>query len=92
MVGGHTFVATCSGFVHVTLVVDVHARPIAGWRVLRSFKTELVLDALKQTSWPRRNTDGLMHHIDAASRYPLMRYTERLPAAGIELSVGSPAD
>ena len=43
-----TFVATWSGFVYVAFVIDVFARRIVGWRVSRSLKTELVLDALEQ--------------------------------------------
>ena len=41
-----TFVSTWSGFVHVAFVIDVFARRIVGWRVSRSLKTDLVLDAL----------------------------------------------
>ena len=40
-----TFVAAWSGFVYVAFVVDVFARRIVGWRVSRSLRTALVLDA-----------------------------------------------
>jgi len=43
-----TYGATWSGFVYVAFVIDVFARRIVGWRVSRSLKTELVLDALEQ--------------------------------------------
>jgi len=87
-----TYVATWSGFVYVAFVVDVYARRIVGWRVSRSLRTELVLDALEQALWARRDTEGLVHHSDRGCQYLSVRYTERLAEAGIEASVGSRGD
>ena len=87
-----TFVATWSGFVYVAFVVDVFARRIVGWRVSRSLRTDLVLDALEQALWSRRERDGLIHHSDRGSQYLSVRYTDRLAQAGIESSVGSAGD
>ena len=87
-----TFVATWSGFVYVAFVVDVFARRIVGWRVSRSLRTDLVLDALEQALWSRRERDGLIHHSDRGSQYLSVRYTDRLTQAGIEASVGSVGD
>jgi len=50
-----TFVATWSGFVYVAFVTDVFARRIVGWRVARSMRTDLVLDALEQALWSRKS-------------------------------------
>ncbi len=63
-----TFVATWSGFVYVAFVIDVFARRIVGWRVGRSLKTALVLDALEQALWSRTNFEGLIHHSDRGSQ------------------------
>lgn len=87
-----TFVATWSGFVYVAFVIDVYARSIVGWRVSRSLKTELVLDALEQAIWARKDTTNLIHHSDRGSQYLSIRYSERLAEAGIESSVGSVGD
>lgn len=87
-----TFVATWMGFVYVAFVIDVFARCIVGWRVSRSLRTELVLDALEQALWSRKDTDGLIHHSDRGCQYLSIRYTERLAEAGIEASVGSVGD
>lgn len=87
-----TFVATWSGFVYVAFVVEVYAGRIVGWRVSRSLKTDLVLDALEQALWSCRDTDGLVHHSDRGCQYLSVRYTERLAEAGIEASVGSRGD
>lgn len=87
-----TFVATWSGFVYVAFVIDVYARSIVGWRVSRSLKTALVLDALEQAIWVRKDTQNLIHHSDRGSQYLSIRYSERLAEAGIESSVGSVGD
>jgi len=91
-VADFTFVATWSGFVYVAFVIDVFARRIVGWRVARSMRTELVLDALEQALWARKVTRGLIHHSDRGSQYLSIRYTERLAEVGVETSVGSVGD
>lgn len=59
--------ATWAGFVYVAFVIDVFARMIVGWRVSRTMRTELVLDALEQALHARRPGDGLIHHADHGS-------------------------
>ena len=87
-----TLVVTWMGLVYVALVTDVYARRIVGWRVHRTLRTELVLDALEQALWSRQVPAGLIHHSDRGSQYLSIRYTERLAEAGIESSVGSVGD
>jgi len=87
-----TYVATWVGFVYVAFVSDVFSRRILGWRVARSLKTELVLDALEQALWARHEPKGLIHHSDRGSQYLSIRYSERLAEAGVEASVGSRGD
>ena len=76
----------------MAFVIDVFARRIVGWRVARSMKAELVLDALEQALWARTDTEGLIHHSDRGSQYLAIRYTERLAEAGIQCSVGTTGD
>ena len=87
-----TFVATWTGFVYVAFITDVFARYIVGWRVSRSLRTDLVLDALEQALWARRETAGLIHYSDHGCQYLSIRYTERLAQANIDASVGSIGD
>ena len=89
--GDSTYVATWAGFVYVAFVIDAFARRSVGWRVSRSARTDLVLDALEQALHQRRPCAGgeLVHHSDRGSQYVSIRYTERLAEAGIEPSVGS---
>jgi len=89
-----TYIKTWSGFVFVAFVIDVFARRIVGWRVSRSLKTDIVLDALEQAIFDRleRKSGGLVHHSDRGTQYVSIRYTERLAEAGIVPSVGSVGD
>jgi transposase InsO family protein len=87
-----TYVATWSGFVYVSFVVDAFSRFIVGWRVAATLRTDLALDALEQALWARKLDGPLVHHSDHGSQYLSIRYTERLAEAGIEPSVGSVGD
>lgn len=87
-----TYVATWVGFVYVAFVVDVFSRSIVGWRVSRSLRSDLALDALEQAVSARCPAEGLVHHSDRGSQYLSIAYTERLAEAGIEASVGSVGD
>lgn len=87
-----TYVATWSGFVYVAFITDVYSRYIVGWRVLKSMKTDLVLDALEQAMWARGKPKGVTHHSDRGSQYLSIRYSERLMEAEFNASVGSIGD
>ncbi len=87
-----TYVATWQGFVYVAFVIDVYARMIVGWRVSRSLRADLALDALEQTIWARPYTEDLVHHCDRGVQYLSIKYTERLSEAGTEPSGGSVGD
>jgi putative transposase len=89
-----TYVATWRGFAYVAFVIDVFARRIVGWRVSRSLRSDLALDALEQALYDRQldGAERLIHHSDRGTQYLSIRYTERLADAGIERSVGSTGD
>ena len=86
--------ATWRGFVYVAFVIDAYARRIVGWRVSKSLRTDLALDALEQALYDRNVSprSGLIHHSDHGVQYLSIRYTERLSAVGITSSVGSVGD
>lgn len=60
-----TYVATWSGFVYVAFITDVFSRRIVGWRVSRSLRADLALDALEMAIWSRRGKDlgELVHQL-----------------------------
>ena len=70
-----TYVATWARFV------DVLSQMIVGWRVSRSLRSDLALDALELSLYASRITEGLIHHSNGCVQYVLIRYTERLAEA-----------
>ena len=86
------YVATWTGFAYVAFVIDVFFRCIVGWRVSRSLRSDLALDALEQALAQRPHEGDLVHHSDHGVQYLSIRYTERLAEAGVEASVGSVGD
>jgi len=87
-----TYVATWSGFVYTSFVIDAYSRAIVGWRSSRSLRADLALDALEMAIWARRDLGELIHHSDRGSQYLAIRYTERLGEQGAVHSVGSKGD
>lgn len=87
-----TFVKTMVGFAYVAFVIDAFSKRIVGWRVTRSLKTSLVLDALEQALHARDHAERLVFHSDRGSQFLSIRYTQRLAEAGVAASVGSRGD
>jgi len=87
-----TYVATWTGFVYVAFVIDVFSRRVVGWRVSRSLRTDIALDALEQALHGRSVDGHLVHHSDRGSQYLSIRYTERLGREDIAASVGTTGD
>jgi len=89
-----TYVSTWSGFAYAAFIIDAFSRSIVGWRVSRSLRADLALDALEMAIWirDRQSLDGLVHHSDRGVQYVSIRYTERLAEEGAITSVGSTGD
>ena len=89
-----TYVWTWSGFCYTSFITDAFARRIVGWRVSKSLRTDLALDALEMAIYARRNEDlsHLVHHSDRGVQYLAIRYTERLAEEHAVASVGSKGD
>jgi hypothetical protein len=89
-VADFTFVANWAGFVYVAFVIDVFARRIVGWRVSRSMRTELVLDAFEQALHARQAEKGLIHHSDHGSQAEFNRSSQHCLVFQIVTSCQSP--
>jgi transposase InsO family protein len=87
-----TYVATWSGFVYTSFIIDAYSRAIVGWRSSRSLRADLALDALEMAIWARRDLDRLIHHSGRGGQYLAICYTERLGEQGAVNSVGSKGD
>ena len=64
-----SYVATWSGFVYTSFVIDAFSRFIVGWQVSRSLATDLALDALEMALWARQDElTELVHHSDRGTQ------------------------
>ena len=65
-------------------IADGFSRAIVGWRVSKSLRADLALDALEMAIWARSADDlgDLVHHSDRGVQYLAIRYTERLAEEG----------
>ncbi|MHB8293576.1 MAG: DDE-type integrase/transposase/recombinase [Acidimicrobiales bacterium] len=64
-----TYVPTWTGFAYVAFVTDVFARVIVGWKLAKSLRANLAIDALEMGLHARSRTEkltGLVHHSDYA--------------------------
>jgi len=77
-VADFTYVATWAGFVYMAFVIDVFSRMIVGWRVSRSMRSELALDALEQALHARPVTGDLVHHSDRGKQGEIKRSSQHL--------------
>jgi putative transposase len=86
-VADFTYVSTLAGWVYVAFVIDAYARRILGWKVSTSMTTDLVLAAIDQAIFIRRQEGvkdfaGLIHHNDAGAQGEFQRSSQHLYLRG----------
>lgn len=85
-----THLKTGRGFLYCAFVIGAYARRIVGWPVSSSLRTDLALDALRNALFGRQvgHQGGLVRQSERGVQHLSIRYTEQLPDAGVEPSVG----
>src|SRR5919109_960299 len=58
-----TYIPTWTGFLFLSVVLDVFSRRIVGWAIANHLRTELILDALNMAI-ARRRPEVVIHHSD----------------------------
>lgn len=91
-VADFTYVRTQQGFAYCAFIVDVFSRCIVGWNVAGHMRSSLVLTALEQALYARRERSELIHHSDHGKQYLSIAYSSKLIEAGIRPSAGSVGD
>ncbi len=79
-----TYIRLLEEFVYLAVLMDVFTRGIRGWHLGRSLDQSLTLRALEQAL--AQHTPDI-HHSDQAVQYAATAYTERLQAAGVQISM-----
>jgi putative transposase len=86
-----TYIATWSGYLYLSVVLDVYSRRIVGWSMASHLRAELVVEALDMALLQRR-AHGVIHHSDQGSQYTSIAFGARCRQAGVRPSMGSVGD
>jgi putative transposase len=86
-----TYVPTWTGFLYLSVVLDVWSRRVVGWAMDTHLRTELVLDALNMAVGQRR-PKNVIHHSDQGCQYTSIAFGLRCREAGVRPSMGTVGD
>lgn len=86
-----TYIPTWTGFLFLSVVLDVFSRRIVGWAMANHLRTELILEALNMAIARRRPQD-VIHHSDQGCQYTSIAFGSRCREAGVRPSMGSTGD
>ena len=76
--GDVTFISTRSGWLYLSVLIDLFSRKVVGWSMSNSNNGQLVKDALAMAIAQRQPVPGLIHHSDRGSTYAMQSYRDIL--------------
>ena len=76
-----TYIATASGWLYLTVFIDLFSRMVVGWALSSSLSTEMVLTALQRGIRTRRPGAGLIIHSDPRRSVCLQGFSEGIGKA-----------
>lgn len=91
-VGDVTFIATRSGWLYLSILLDLYSRKVVGWSMGGSNNGQLVKDALDMAVQHRQPNKGLIHHTDRGSTYAMQSYRDTLKKHGLISSMSRKRD
>lgn len=87
-----TYIRTLSGWLYLSVVMDLFSRRIVGWSMSETINAGLVCAALKMAVTHRCPDADLLHHSDRGSQYASMKFQELLDAHDIQCSMSRKGD
>jgi transposase InsO family protein len=73
-----TYLATRTGWLYLTVIIDLFSRMVVGWALSSSLSHEMVVVALKRAIRRRRPGKGLVFHSDRGVQYACSDFREEL--------------
>jgi putative transposase len=73
-----TYLATKTGWLYLTVIIDVFSRMVVGWALSSSLSHEMVVVALKRAIRRRRPAKGLIFHSDRGVQYACSDFRKEL--------------
>jgi transposase InsO family protein len=73
-----TYLATRTGWLYLTVIIDLFSRMVVGWALSSSLSHEMVVTALKRAIRSRRPGEGLIFHSDRGVQYACADFRKEL--------------
>ena len=73
-----TYLATRTGWLYLTVIIDLFSRIVVGWALSSSLSHEMVVVALKRAIRRRRPAKGLIFHSDRGVQYACNDFRQEL--------------
>ena len=73
-----TYLATRTGWLYLTVIIDLFSRMVVGWALSSSLGHEMVVTALKRAIRRRRPGKGLVFHSDRGVQYAYSDFRKEL--------------
>jgi len=77
-----TYLATRTGWLYLTVIIDLFSRMVVGWSLSSSLSHTMVIAALKRAIRRRRPGKGLIFHSDRGIQYACTAFREKLKEHG----------
>jgi putative transposase len=77
-----TYCATRTGWLYLTVIIDLFSRLVVGWSLSSSLSHEMVLTALKRAVRRRRPGKGVIFHSDRGVQYACTNFRKELTKHG----------
>lgn len=82
-----TYLASQSGWLYLTVIIDLFSRLVVGWNLSTSLGHESVLTALHRAVWHRKPSRGLLFHSDRGVQYACGNFRETIKTYGFVQSM-----
>jgi transposase InsO family protein len=87
-----TYLATRTGWLYLTVIIDLFSRLVVGWALSSSLSHEMVIAALKRAIRRRRPAKGLIFHSDRGVQYACADFRKELAEHGFIQSMSRKGD
>ena len=87
-----TYLATRTGWLYLTVIIDLFSRMVVGWALSSSISYEMVVVALKRATRRRRAGKGLVFHSDRGVQYACTEFRKKLGEHGFIQSMSRKGD
>lgn len=91
-IGDVTFIATRTGWLYLSVLLDLYSRKVVGWSMSNNNNGQLVKDSLEMAIEHRQPGPGLIHHTDRGSTYAMQSYRDTLKQHGMVSSMSRKGD